>query len=76
MRSEKRHEYTITEYARFWNETERQAYRLQREFRELWPEYETPNELAHQILKQTDLRLEDDALGKPRPFPVSVQVTA
>ena len=28
----------------------RQAYRRQVEFRELWPEYETPNELAGQIV--------------------------
>ena len=47
-------QYSITEYQRYWNEGERQTYRLQSEFRELWPELETPNELARQILKQLD----------------------
>ena len=49
MMDEGRDEYTITEYQRYWNESERQAYRLQAEFRELWPEFETPNEFARQI---------------------------
>jgi hypothetical protein len=50
MRIEERDSFSITEYQRYWNESERQAYRRQVEFRELWPEYETPNELANQIL--------------------------
>jgi hypothetical protein len=45
MHDEGRDEFTITEYQRYWNESERQAYRRQVEFRELWREYETPNEL-------------------------------
>lgn len=49
-------EFSITEYQRRWNVDERQAYRLQREFRELWPEYETPHELAVQIVRQLDRR--------------------
>lgn len=44
--------YSITEYMRYWNENERQAYRVQNEFRELWEEYGTPNELAQQILRK------------------------
>ena len=79
MRVEGRDEYTITEYMRYWNEGERRAYRLQEEFRELWPEFGengTPNELALQIVKQEALTLEQDKKGKPRPFPVSVQVRA
>lgn len=76
MRTEGRDEYTITEYARFWSDSERHAYRLQREFRELWPEFETPNELARQIVAQADLKLEKDKRGKPEPFGYSVQVTA
>lgn len=75
MRVEGREEYTITEYMRFWNEGERRAYRLQGEFRELWPEFDTPNELARQIVKQ-NVELEDDKRGKPRPFSVSVRVVA
>jgi hypothetical protein len=47
-------EFSITEYQRYWNEGERQTYRLQQEFRELWPEFETPNEFAQQIVKQLD----------------------
>jgi hypothetical protein len=42
--------FSITEYQRYWHESERQAYRRQVEFRDLWPEYETPNELAGQIV--------------------------
>jgi hypothetical protein len=52
MREEGRPEYSITEYQRFWNESERQAYRLQADFRALWPEFETPNELAGQVVRQ------------------------
>jgi hypothetical protein len=54
MREEGRPEYSITEYQEFWNESERQAYRLQADFRTLWPEFETPNELAAQVVRQLD----------------------
>jgi hypothetical protein len=54
MRDEGRSEYSITEYQRFWNEGERQAYRLQADFRSLWQEFETPNELAAQVARQLD----------------------
>jgi hypothetical protein len=54
MREERRDSFSITEYQRFWNEGERQAYRLQAEFRGLWPEFETPNELAAQVVPQLD----------------------
>ena len=54
MRDEGVDEYSITEYQRYWSEGERQTYRLQSEFRELWPEFETPNELARQIAKHVD----------------------
>lgn len=57
MRDEKRESYSITEYQRYWNENERQAYRVQNEFRELWPEFETPNELAQQIARSINARL-------------------
>jgi hypothetical protein len=57
MRDEKRDNYSITEYQRYWNETERQAYRVQNEFRELWPEFETPNESARQIVRSIDARI-------------------
>lgn len=56
MQDEDRSDYSITEYQRYWNEGERQAYRLQKEFRELWPELETPNELARQVIRQLDER--------------------
>ena len=42
--------FSITEYQRYWHESERQAYRRQVEFRELWQEHDTPNELAKQIV--------------------------
>ncbi|HVU78745.1 MAG TPA: hypothetical protein VHC67_14290 [Gaiellaceae bacterium] len=56
MKMENRDEFTITEYERYWNEGERQTFRLQKEFRELWPEFETPNELARHIVEQIDAR--------------------
>jgi hypothetical protein len=73
MRDEGRGAYSITEYRRYWNEGERQAYRLQKEFRELWPEYETPNELAQQIVMHIDGRVarKDVAL-----LPLALRVTA
>jgi hypothetical protein len=76
MRAEGRDEYTITEYARFWNETERTAYRLQEEFRELWPEFKesNPNELAQQI--GSGEAVSKDKAGKPQPFSVTVEVSA
>jgi hypothetical protein len=54
MKLEGRQEFSITEYERYWSEGERQTYRLQKEFRELWPEFETPNELARQIAAHVD----------------------
>jgi hypothetical protein len=70
MKTEGKDSFTITEYQRFYGETERQAYRSQSEFRDLWPEFETPNELARQIVKQLD--------KEPRAgsMPMSVPVTA
>jgi hypothetical protein len=54
MRDEDMDEYSITQYQHYWNEGERQAYRTQGEFRDLWPEFETPNELARQLVKHLD----------------------
>ena len=70
--SEGRDEFSITEYQRFWNEGERQAYRLQVEFRELWPEFETPNELATQIVKHLDPKV---AAKEARSLATKLQVT-
>lgn len=72
MEAEGRDEFTITEYARFWNEVEREAYRYQREFRELWPEYETPNELARKVLQADGAGLKKET--RPAPLPVTVEV--
>jgi hypothetical protein len=66
-------EYSITEYQRYWKENERQAYRVQREFRELFPEFETPNELAWQIVKQVDARMARKDAAK---LPLTLQVEA
>ena len=62
--------YTISEYQRYYSENERKAYRDQAEFRELWHEFETPNELALQIVPH--LRGKVDATK----LPSSVLVTA
>ena len=50
MKDEGKDAYTISEYQRYYNENERKAYRDQAEFRDLWSEFETPNELARQIV--------------------------
>ena len=70
MKDEGKDGYSITEYQRYYNEGERQAYRSQSEFRELWPEFETPNELARQIVKHLDKR------PNPLSVPTSVPVVA
>jgi hypothetical protein len=62
MREERRDSFTITEFQRYWNEGERQAYRHQAEFRELWPEYETPDELARQVVPHLNDRLDATTL--------------
>lgn len=73
MRDEGRSEYSITEYQRYWNESERQAYRLQSDFRDLWQEFETPNELASQIVKYLDARTAAKDAGS---LATHLQVTA
>ena len=73
MQDEGSDSYSITEYMRYWNEHERQAYRVQNEFRELWPEYETPNELAQQILRKVRSRLAKKDVEK---LPMTLQVSA
>jgi len=73
MQDEGRDSYSITEYQRYWNEGERQTYRLQREFRELWPEYENPNELARQIARHVDERTSKRDVAA---LPSRLQVTA
>jgi hypothetical protein len=70
MKGEGRDAYTISEFRRYYNENERKAYRDQAEFRELWPEFETPNELAGQILPQLRGKLDATKL------PSSVMVVA
>jgi hypothetical protein len=72
MRAEGRDEFSITEYQHYWNEGERKAYRLQKEFRELWPEFETPNELARQLVGQ----LTDKKPANVAALPMKVRVTA
>jgi hypothetical protein len=72
MQDEGRDSYSITEYQRYWNEGERQAYRVQREFRELWGEFETPNELARQLLKQLHGKVgKREAMSLPLKLQVS-----
>jgi hypothetical protein len=73
MREERQSDYSITQYQRFWNEGERQAYRLQADFRELWPEFETPNELASQIVNHLDAKASTKEAGS---LALKLQVTA
>jgi hypothetical protein len=73
MRMENRDEFSITEYQRYWAENERKAYRLQKEFRELWPEFETPNELARQVVEQVGARM---STREAAALPTKVMVTA
>ena len=70
MKDEGKDAYTISEYQRYYAENERKAYRDQAEFRELWSEFDTPNELARQIIPH--LRGKVDATT----LPSSVVVTA
>jgi hypothetical protein len=71
MKDEKRDGYTITEYQRYWHESERQAYRDQADFRELWPEYETPDTLARQVVPH--LRNKRDAATLHTTVPVTAE---
>jgi hypothetical protein len=73
MHDEGADEYSITQYQKYWNEGERQAYRLQNEFRELWTEFDTPNELARQILKYVDGKLSKREIAS---LPMTLQVRA
>jgi hypothetical protein len=73
MQLEGKEDYSITEYQRYWAENERKAYRLQAEFRELWPEFETPNELAQQIRKHVDTKM---AKKDVATLPMRLQVAA
>ena len=73
MQLDDKDEYSITEYQRFWSENERKAYRLQAEFRDLWPEFETPNELARQIVKCVDAKMEKKDVAT---LPLRLQVAA
>jgi hypothetical protein len=74
MADEKADSYSITEYQRYWHEGERQAYRLQAEFRELWPELDTPNDLAAQLVD--DLRQHKVSKTQIARLPSSLQVVA
>ena len=74
MADEKADRYSITEYQRYWHENERQAYRLQAEFRELWPELDTPNDLSAQLVDY----LSHHKVGKAQiaRLPSSLQLVA
>jgi hypothetical protein len=73
MRDEQLDEYSITQYQRYWFENERQVYRLQHEFRELWREFETPNEIARQIVRKLDERVNAHDIAT---LPTKLQVVA
>ena len=73
MQDEGSDEFSITEYRRYWSEGERQAYRLQQEFRELWPELYTPNAFAGQIMEQVKGKLSKREVAS---LPMTLQVSA
>ena len=68
MKDEKRDSFTITEFQRYYAVDERQAYRDQAEFRELWPQFETPDELARQVIPH--LKSRKDAFTMHTTVPV------
>ncbi|HUO73420.1 MAG TPA: hypothetical protein VMU39_21805 [Solirubrobacteraceae bacterium] len=69
MKDEKRDSFTITEFRRYYATNERHAYRDQADFRELWPEYETPDELARQVMPHLQTR--KDAFTMHMTVPVT-----
>lgn len=73
MRESGRDEFSITEYMRRWDEDERQAYRVQADFRDLWPEFRNPNELARQVVSNLDGRISRKDAAK---LPLTLQVEA
>lgn len=73
MQDEGVEEFSITEFQRYWSEGERQAYRLQQEFRELWPELDTPDAFAGQIMEQVKGKLSKREVAS---LPMTLQVTA
>jgi hypothetical protein len=73
MRDEGVEEFSITEYQRYWSESERQAYRIQNEFRDLWPEFDTPNDLARQLVMQINARVAKKEVTK---LPLTLQMQA
>ena len=63
-------ELTLTEWRRWWNESERTSWRYLAEFRELFPEYETPEPLAAQILQHLRRRKVNVATAMNLPVTV------
>ena len=73
MRELGRDSYSLGEYQERWNESERTAFRLQSEFRELWSEYATPDELALKIAEHLDARVSIKDAAK---LPMTVELVA
>lgn len=73
MSEEGKDAYSITEYQRRWNENERQAYRVQNEFRELWPGMDTPDDLARHLVRQLEARISKKEAAR---LPLTLQVEA
>ncbi len=63
-------ELTLTEWRRWSNESERTAWRHLAEFRELFPEFETPTPLATQLLKR--MRREKLDVAAAINLPISI----
>ena len=73
MKEARKDSYSITEYQRRWGENERQAYRVQNEFRELWPTLDTPDELARELVSQLEARISKKEAAR---LPLTLQVEA
>ncbi len=63
-------ELTLTEWREWASESERTAWRKLAEFRELFPEFDTPKPLALQILEH--LRRQDVSVAAALQLPVTV----
>jgi hypothetical protein len=67
------HEPSFTEFSKWWRHTEKEsrtAWNRLAEFKELFPEYDSPHALAKQLLRRSDAKLsrDDGAALMSRPL--------
>lgn len=70
LMDEERDEMAIEEFAAWSAESRSTVHRRLREFRQLWPEYRTPNEIAVELVRQAQ------ALGRRPGVDVRIPVAA